>query len=41
VAVANGVVYFHTSWQFSFLYALDATNGNFLTNPAGSPDGGI
>jgi outer membrane protein assembly factor BamB len=27
VAVANGVVYFHTSGPSSILYALDATNG--------------
>jgi polyvinyl alcohol dehydrogenase (cytochrome) len=40
VAVANGVVYFHTSGQFSFLYALDAANGHFL-NVVSWSDGGI
>ena len=30
VAVANGVVYYHTSGLFSILYALDAKTGQVL-----------
>jgi hypothetical protein len=41
VAVANGVVYFHTSGLSSILYALDATNGQPLTMMGVLTDAGI